>query len=201
MPPHGGDVPGVQLPALQPGQAAPPRACGDGPGITIVLARQPERTPPPPRAREAAPGPGRGRSAPHPRPRPGRLLPARGEVMNAKVRPELIDALMEAYVEWREECATLRRAYERWLSFPTWERELAFAAYTAALDREQQASIVYSNWIERVQGEIDSTWRRPLNRLRRRHRGNSVVETGVPSFVTRTARASTRARDSRGRST
>ena len=120
--------------------------------------------------------------------------------MNAKVRPELIDALMEAYVEWREECATLQRAYDRWTSFPAWERELAFAAYTAALDREQQASIVYSNWIERVQGEIDSTWRRPLNRLRRRQRGNSVVETGVPSFVTRTARASTRARDSRGRS-
>ena len=106
--------------------------------------------------------------------------------MVAKVRPELIDALMEAYVEWREECATLQRAYDRWMSFPAWERELAFAAYTAALDREQQASTVYSCWTDRV---------------RRRHRGNSVVETGLPSFVTRTARASTRARDSRGRST
>ena len=121
--------------------------------------------------------------------------------MDAKVRPELIDALIESYVEWREECATLRQAYERWMSFPAWEREFAFVAYTAALDREQQASIVYSSCIDRVRGEIDSTWRRPLNRLRRRHRGNSVAQTGLPSSVTRTARASTRARDRRGRST
>jgi hypothetical protein len=120
--------------------------------------------------------------------------------LDAKVRPELIDALMEAYVEWREECATLRQAYERWMSFPAWERELAFAAYTAALDREQQASTVYLSWMEKVQREIDSTWQRPLNRLRHRHRGNSVVQTELQLFITGKTRAN-RARDSRRRST
>jgi hypothetical protein len=120
--------------------------------------------------------------------------------LDARVRPELIDALTEAYVEWREECATVRQAYERWISFPAWERELAFAAYTAALDREQQASIVYSRWMHRVEGEIDSIRRRPLNRLRRRHRGNAVVHTELQSLITGTAPAN-RARDNRRRST
>jgi hypothetical protein len=81
----------------------------------------------------------------------------------SRVRPELIDELMEAYVEWREECSFLSRAYENWSDFPVHERELAFAAYRAALDREQAASAVYSDCIEKVQREIDSS----PNRLRR----------------------------------
>jgi hypothetical protein len=88
--------------------------------------------------------------------------------MSADVRTELIDELMEAYVEWREECAGLLQAYERWASVPATDRELAFAAYKAALDREQQASAVYSSRIDRVEREIEVKQRNPLRRLWRR---------------------------------
>jgi hypothetical protein len=57
---------------------------------------------------------------------------------------------MEIYVDWREECVWLRDAYERWLSVPIEERDLAFAAYRAALDREEQASAVYAKHLNEI---------------------------------------------------
>jgi hypothetical protein len=98
--------------------------------------------------------------------------------MASRVRRELIDDLMEAYVSWREECAALVQAYERWASVPPTERDLAFAAYTAALDREQQATAVYSNRIERVEREIEWKQRNPLRQLwgRRKHTSQPQVE-------------------------
>jgi hypothetical protein len=74
--------------------------------------------------------------------------------MIAKVRRELIDDLMEAYVAWREECAALVQAYAWWGSGEVADREMAFAAYRAALDREQQASTVYSDRVATLQREI-----------------------------------------------
>jgi hypothetical protein len=79
--------------------------------------------------------------------------PRRAENVNTQIRPELIDELMEMYVEWREECLGLRTAYQRWLSVPVGERDLAFAAYRAALDREEQASAVYAEHTDRVARE------------------------------------------------
>ena len=75
------------------------------------------------------------------------LLMASEEVTapDSHIRPELIDELMELYVEWREDCNSLRSAYRRWLSGPADDRDLAFAAYRAALDREEQAGIAYAN--------------------------------------------------------
>jgi hypothetical protein len=67
-----------------------------------------------------------------------------------QIRPDVIDVLMEMYLEWREECVGLRTAYERWLSVPVEERDLAFAVYRAALDREEQASAVYADRFDRV---------------------------------------------------
>jgi hypothetical protein len=67
-----------------------------------------------------------------------------------QIPPDVIDGLMEMYVDWREECAWLGAAYECWLSAPIEERDLAFAAYRAALDREEQASAVYAKHL----GEI-----------------------------------------------
>jgi len=57
---------------------------------------------------------------------------------------------MEMYLDWREECASLGAAYERWLSVPIEERNLAFAAYRASLDREEQASAVYAKHLNEV---------------------------------------------------
>jgi hypothetical protein len=57
---------------------------------------------------------------------------------------------MEVYVDWREESAALEDAYWHWSSAPEPDRDLAFAAYKAALDREEQASIVYQNQLTHV---------------------------------------------------
>ena len=74
----------------------------------------------------------------------------------AELSRGLIDDLIEVYVDWLEECAALAQAYDGWASVAVADRDLAFAAYQAALDREQQASAVYSDRIDRVQREISN---------------------------------------------
>ena len=54
-----------------------------------------------------------------------------------------IDQAMERYVEWREECLAVEDAYTNWSSAPAGEAELPYAAYGAALDREQSAAAAY----------------------------------------------------------
>ena len=54
------------------------------------------------------------------------------------------DALIDLYVEWREECSEVHLAYERWHRAARADRTDAFAAYTAALDREERASDAYA---------------------------------------------------------
>jgi hypothetical protein len=58
-------------------------------------------------------------------------------------RDPRIDALIDSYVEWREECETVETAYERWGDSERSERSLAYVAYRAALDREEKAAAVY----------------------------------------------------------
>lgn len=62
----------------------------------------------------------------------------------------LTDEFIESYVCWREECVLLEEAYETWRTAPLADRGLAFAAYTAALDREQQAASVLRTRAERL---------------------------------------------------
>jgi uncharacterized protein YndB with AHSA1/START domain len=76
--------------------------------------------------------------------------------MTPPIRPELIDDLIDAYVHWREECLALTRAYQRWSRGTDADRSLAFAAYRAALDREQQASFVCADRSGRVQRQLAS---------------------------------------------
>jgi hypothetical protein len=61
-----------------------------------------------------------------------------------------IDALLECYVSWREECRGVRRAYQEWAVADRRQRELAYAGYVAALDREEQAARAYAVQIYRV---------------------------------------------------
>jgi hypothetical protein len=72
------------------------------------------------------------------------------ETLGTEIRSELIDELMETYVDWREECLAVQRAYERWSNALSLDREPAFIAYRAALDREEQAGVVYAGRIEWV---------------------------------------------------
>jgi hypothetical protein len=80
----------------------------------------------------------------------GRLSRRNRVPIRPRISPDVIDRLMEMYVDWRQECAWLRAAYERWLSVPIEQRDLAFAAYRAALDREEQASAVYAKHLNAI---------------------------------------------------
>ena len=84
--------------------------------------------------------------------------------MNTQVRPQLIDELMDVYVEWREACIALRKAYERWSSVRVAERKLAYAAYGAALDFEERASAVYADRVSQAARELPGA-RQPEARL------------------------------------
>jgi hypothetical protein len=62
----------------------------------------------------------------------------------------LVDEAMERYVEWREESEAVYDAYTFWTNTPIEEPDLPFAAYSAALDREQSAAKVYGHALERL---------------------------------------------------
>jgi hypothetical protein len=67
--------------------------------------------------------------------------------------PALLDEFVESYVCWREESAATRSAYETYAGEENGgNRALAFAAYQAALDREERAARVYQDCAERVAG-------------------------------------------------
>jgi hypothetical protein len=94
-------------------------------------------------------------------PNPRRLHPyhrAHSKRANARARnpvrwPPFVaatDALVDAYVVWREECVRVHLAYRRCNQRESAERDLAFAAYSAALQREEGAANAYARQIERV---------------------------------------------------
>lgn len=58
-------------------------------------------------------------------------------------RDTAVDAFVDSYVEWREECETVRTAYDRWIQSEHSKRGLAYEAYRAALDREEKAADVH----------------------------------------------------------
>jgi predicted aminopeptidase len=78
-----------------------------------------------------------------------RSRPDRDERLRRK--NALIDEAMERYVEWREECAAVYDAYANWTDAPMEEADLPFAAYSAALDREQSAATVYGRALARLE--------------------------------------------------
>jgi hypothetical protein len=72
-----------------------------------------------------------------------------GEAFDARRRRKhTIDALVDEYVRWREECLMVHRAYDFWLVAPARERPLAHAAYVAALDREGEAAASYERSVQ-----------------------------------------------------
>jgi hypothetical protein len=81
-----------------------------------------------------------------------------------RVEELLVDRLIELYCEWRTACGEVRAAYERFCRACASDRELAFAAYAAALDREQSACEDYAGQIHVIESRRGST--RDLARLR-----------------------------------
>ena len=65
-------------------------------------------------------------------------------------RSALADAFVDSWVSWREASEDVRTAYRWWSECPPRRRALAFVGYRAALDREQHAASIHSDWAQRV---------------------------------------------------
>lgn len=68
----------------------------------------------------------------------------------AKRRSAVIDGFFDSYVSWREACEDVSAAYRRWSGSEPQQRALGFSTYRAALDREEHAAGVHSEWVERL---------------------------------------------------
>jgi hypothetical protein len=69
---------------------------------------------------------------------------------SAATRTQLIDAVMEGYVTWREECAAVAVTYQAWTRSSEEERAKAYDSYVAALEHEEHAAARYQRLIERA---------------------------------------------------
>ena len=63
---------------------------------------------------------------------------------------QIVDELMDEYVGWREACAAVAAAHENWTSAGRPDNALGFSAYTAALDREEQAAAAYQRAVAKA---------------------------------------------------
>lgn len=71
--------------------------------------------------------------------------------VSAEVRPALVDRMIELYCDWRTESAAVQAAYERFLDAMAPDRARAFAAYFAALDREESAADSYAAQVRLIE--------------------------------------------------
>jgi hypothetical protein len=60
------------------------------------------------------------------------------------------DAFLDSWVSWREASEDVRTAYRCWSECAIRHRDLAFAVYRAALDREEHTASIHSYWAERA---------------------------------------------------
>ncbi len=63
---------------------------------------------------------------------------------------QLLDETIESYVDWREKCAAVWDAFDRWASARGVDATTAFSAYGAALDQEECASHAYADLLART---------------------------------------------------
>ena len=97
--------------------------------------------------------------------------------MSARAPAHLVDRLIELYCEWRSVCWEVRSAYEQFTAANADDRALAYAAYQAALDREESAAGAYAEQTTRVAsltGHAEK-WRDTVERHGRR--GGSAAPT------------------------
>lgn len=61
---------------------------------------------------------------------------------------QLVDDVIDSYVMWREEAAGVGEAYDSWTIARGDGGSLMFAAYLAALDREERAAGEYQRFVD-----------------------------------------------------
>jgi|SRR5580704_566314 hypothetical protein len=69
-------------------------------------------------------------------------------------RNRALDEVMDAYVEWRQECIRVWEAYQRWRTAVRGDAALAFQVYRAALDGEERAAEVYGRQIRAFEARV-----------------------------------------------
>jgi hypothetical protein len=67
------------------------------------------------------------------------------------LREQLIDEAFARYLDWLAESEAVKAAYGVWSRAARTNGALPFAAYGAALDREERAASVYRSVIEQVE--------------------------------------------------
>jgi hypothetical protein len=66
--------------------------------------------------------------------------------------PQLSDAVDDGYATWQVESGAVAESYRSWTCADRRdERWLAYAAYVAALDREERAARAYRHLVEQIQ--------------------------------------------------
>jgi hypothetical protein len=70
--------------------------------------------------------------------------------LSESVRDDIVNDAIDRYVEWRRHSSACEAAYRHWAATArSRDGALAFAAFTAALDREEQAAAQYEIAIRR----------------------------------------------------
>jgi hypothetical protein len=72
------------------------------------------------------------------------------EILETPRRRRMVNAAMDAYLDWRDECAGVSDAYRLWADADEADVAPAWWAYEAALDREERASSLYDEAVQRI---------------------------------------------------
>jgi hypothetical protein len=92
---------------------------------------------------------------------------------------EIVDAMIDDYVTWREACAAVAGSYENWRRSDPPDEKLAFSVYVAALDREDQAAAAYQRAVGQVATALAGRDSSSLEGSSRDGRHLSAEVTGV----------------------
>lgn len=74
----------------------------------------------------------------------------------------MADHAVLAYVEWRAQCTAVWDAYRYWVDGGDTDAALAYAAYEAALDREESAARIYARLMRQVGHMVETGLDYPL---------------------------------------
>lgn len=66
-------------------------------------------------------------------------------------RLDLLDTLMDSYVDWRDKSRAVDESYRAWTVSTGGERAAAFDEYLAALGQEEHAACGYKHVVEHTQ--------------------------------------------------
>ena len=74
--------------------------------------------------------------------------------LDKSLRERLIDEAFARYLDWLAESEAVKSAYGAWSTAARTAGALPFAAYGAALDREERAASVYRSAIDRIEQQF-----------------------------------------------